>query len=79
MPWPHGKDEDAVALRPLVILEVTGACDPHVPVSAEGVDGCEVVGDIELLANEFLRPGWLSGPILGSFSQDARRTGGFTG
>ena len=55
MPCPHGKDEDAVVTRPAAILEITGACEPQVPESADGVAGWDVAGDIELPANEFLR------------------------
>lgn len=39
MPCPQGNDEDAVAPRPDPILEVAGACEPHVPESADGVEG----------------------------------------
>jgi hypothetical protein len=47
--------------------------EPHVPESAEGVLGWEVVGDIELLANDpFL--GWPPDCVV-SFSQEARRVG----
>ena len=41
--------------------------------SADGVVGCDVVGDIELLANEPLRGGAVACEV--SVNQDARRTG----
>lgn len=68
MAVPQGKEPGA---RPIMAPEA----EPQRPpvLSADGVPGCEVVGDIELLANE---------PFLGrgiccevSCSHDARRTG----
>lgn len=70
IPVPHGKEP---AGRPIMAAEAE--CEPQSPpvASVEGVPGCEVVGDMELLANE---------PFLGrgtccdvSFSHEARRTG----
>jgi hypothetical protein len=55
MPLPQGKELEPVCPRPMPELAELGACDTHVPDSAEGVLGCEVVGDIELLANEPFR------------------------
>lgn len=71
IPVPHAKD-DGGAARPITeALE----CEPHVPgpVSAEGVLGCDAVGDIELLAKEPLR-GRLNVCEV-SFNQEDRRTG----
>lgn len=62
-----------VVTRPTAVVDDVDAWEPQVPVSAEGVLGCDVVGDIELLANEPLR-GWLRGCVV-SLSQEARRTG----
>lgn len=69
IPVPHGKFPEP---RPMT-EEVE--CDPQGPavVSAEGVLGCDAVGDMELLAKEPLR-GRLNGWEV-SFSQEDRRTG----
>jgi hypothetical protein len=72
MPVPHGKAADP-GPRPRAADGVE--CEPQVPApdSADGVLGCDVVGDIELLANDPLR-----GRLIGcdvSLSQDARRRG----
>lgn len=52
IPVPQGKEGGAWCPRP--IAPDDEECDPQAaaPVSAEGVLGCEPVGDIELLANE---------------------------
>lgn len=72
---PHGYDEPAPE-APRPSTEVDAVREPHVatPDSAEGVGGREVVGDMELLANDpFL--GRAAGTCDVSLSQDARRTG----
>jgi hypothetical protein len=71
MPVPHGKF-GAPGVRPMA---EEAECEPHGPalVSAEGVLGWEVVGDIELLAKEPLRGRLKDCEV--SLSHDDRRTG----
>lgn len=74
IPVPQVKVEEPWWPRPMVADDVE--CEAHglALASAAGVDACEVVGDIELLANEpFLGCG--SGTWEVSFNQEARRTG----
>lgn len=73
IPVPHAKVVFCGA-RPIDALPV--ACAPHgvAPSSADGVVGCEVVGDMELLAKELFL-GCANGAWDVSLSQDARRTG----
>lgn len=49
------------------------ACKAQELASADGVVGCEAVGDIELLAKDALR-GATNGCVM-SFNQDERRAG----
>ncbi len=51
MPPPQGNEVDPEWPRPRDAPE-DGTCEPQVPDSADGVVGCDVVGDIELLAKE---------------------------
>lgn len=71
MPVPQGKVDPAGA-RPMTD-EVE--CEPHVPapVSADGVLGCDAVGDMELLANDPLRGRPSDCDV--SFNHEGRRTG----
>ena len=75
MPVLHAKVPEPPWDRPRTAEEAE--CDPQGPGtdSAEGVLGCDVVGDMELLANEpFL--GWGgTGADEVSFNHEARRTG----
>jgi hypothetical protein len=52
IPVPHVKPEEPWCPRPMDADDAE--CEPQGPAlaSAEGVDGCDVVGDIVLLANE---------------------------
>ncbi len=72
IPVPQEK-VDAPELRPMT---EDVECDPQgtLPLSADGVLGCDPVGDIELLANEPLR-GRGRGCEVVSLSQEDRRTG----
>lgn len=71
MPLPQGKE--LVPEWPLPAPTFPWECVPHVLDSAEGVLGCDAVGDIELEAKEFFRGG---APVcVVSFSQEALRVG----
>jgi hypothetical protein len=71
MPLPQGNELEPGCPRPTPV--VAWACVPQVLDSAEGVLGCDVVGDIELEANEPFRgggPDWVV-----SFNQEALLVG----
>lgn len=71
MPVPHGKADDPAG-RPMTD---DVECEPQAPApaSADGVLGCEAVGDIELLANDPLRGRPRVCEV--SFSHEGLRTG----
>lgn len=71
MPVPHGKVDEVVWPRPTAATDGVGIWGPQVPDSVEGVLGCELVGDLVLLANELLRN---CGIVWVSFNQEVRRT-----
>ena len=55
MPLPQGNELDPPCPRLTLEPVDVWPCEPQVPDSADGVLGCEVVGDMELLANEPFR------------------------
>ena len=72
MPPPQGNELEPAGARPTPAAAPC-VCVPQVPDSAEGVLGCEVVGDIELDAKEPFR-GWAPDCVV-SFNQDALLVG----
>lgn len=55
IPLPQGKDVDTGCPRDSPAPDDCGVCEAHAADSADGVFGCEAVGDIELLAKELFR------------------------
>ena len=75
MPVPHEKEPEFGAWgRPRTLADAGWVPQAPTPASAEGVLGCDVVGDMELLAKEPLR-GRGSGCEDVSLSHEDRRAG----